>query len=174
MAHIHTDPGQHDFTASAYIVRTDLPEPAVLMHNHRLLRQWLQFGGHIELHEDPWEAVKHEVKEESGYDLRQLKLLQPDIRQPELTKAKCHPWPANIATFQFGDLDHYHTDMAYAFTTAEDPAHKVGDDESQEFRTFTATQLKALGGDKIPENVREMALLILSDYSKNWKQVALD
>ena len=126
------------------------------------------------MHEDPWEAVKHEVKEESGYDLRQLKLLQPNINQPKMTNAKCHPWPANISTFRFGNLDHYHTDIAYAFTTAEDPAHEPDEGESQEFRTFTASQLKALGEDEIPDDVREIALIILKDYSINWKQVALD
>jgi len=173
MAHIHTDPGQHDFTASAYIVRTDLPEPAVLMHRHKLLHAWLQFGGHVELHEDPWQAVTHEVREESGYDLSQLKLLQPDIRQVESSDVTNHPWPVNLITLKFGELDHYHTDIAYAFTTNEGPAHKVGDGESTELRAFTRGELIGLKAGEIPENVRNAALLILEDYSKNWRQVAV-
>lgn len=174
MAHIHTDPGQHDFTASAYIVRTDLPEPAIVMHKHRILNQWLQFGGHVELHEDPWQTVKHEVEEESGYQLSQLKLLQPDIRQLKLKNAVSHPWPANISTFQFGDTDHYHTDIAYAFTTTEEPAGKASDGESQEFRVLTRDDLVALQDNETPENVRQLALAILEDYVLSWKQVSPD
>lgn len=37
MAHIHTKPGQHDLTASAYIIRDDGNEPVVLLHRHKKL-----------------------------------------------------------------------------------------------------------------------------------------
>jgi len=172
MAHIHTGPGQHDFTASAYIVRTDLPEPAIILHKHRILNQWMQFGGHVELHEDPWQALTHEIREESGYELSQLKLLQPDIRKAVPTDdVTHHPLPANIGTAKFGGIDHYHTDIAYAFTTGEDPAGKSGDGESSEFRTFTRDELAALTKDEIPPNVQQVALIILDDYVKNWKTV---
>lgn len=69
MPHIHTEPGQHDLTVSAYIVRMDLPEPAIILHKHRKLNKWLQFGGHVEPHENPWQAVQREIREESGYEL---------------------------------------------------------------------------------------------------------
>ena len=71
MPHIHTLPGEHDATASAYIVRTDLGEPAIMLHRHKKLDTMLQFGGHVELHENPLEAIAHELREESGYDFRQ-------------------------------------------------------------------------------------------------------
>jgi len=63
MAHIHTQPGQHDHTASAYIVRTDFDEPKIMLHLHRKIGKYLQFGGHVELHETPWQAVVHELRE---------------------------------------------------------------------------------------------------------------
>lgn len=53
MPHIHTEPGQHDHTASAYIVRLDEAEPALILHRHKILGQYLQFGGHVELDENP-------------------------------------------------------------------------------------------------------------------------
>ncbi len=53
MAHIHTQPGQHDHTASAYIFRVDFDEPKLVLHLHRKINKYLQFGGHIELHETP-------------------------------------------------------------------------------------------------------------------------
>ena len=66
MAHIHTQPGQHDHTASAYIIRTDLDTPRIMLHLHRKIGKYLQFGGHVELNETPWQAVVHELREESG------------------------------------------------------------------------------------------------------------
>ena len=35
MPHIHTEPGQHDHTASAYIFRTDFSEPKVMLQKLR-------------------------------------------------------------------------------------------------------------------------------------------
>lgn len=77
MAHIHTEPGQHDHTASGFIVRTDTPEPTLILHRHKKTGKYMQFGGHIELDETPWQAVRHELMEESGYDLSDLQILQP-------------------------------------------------------------------------------------------------
>ncbi len=59
MAHIHD---KIDFTVSVYIVRDN----AVLLHIHKKLGIWLPPGGHIELDEDPVEAVLREAQEEAG------------------------------------------------------------------------------------------------------------
>lgn len=173
MPHIHTDPGQHDLTACAYIVRMDLPEPALLLHRHRKLNKWLQFGGHVELDENLWQAVRREIREESGYEPAQLKLLQPDIPLIPLSRAVSHPWPVNINTHRFGALDHYHNDIAYAFTASQDPRHKEGDGESAMFRSFERDALAALTDGEIPANVRETGLMILDYYLKSWRQVDL-
>src|SRR3954466_7704978 len=63
MPHIHHEPGQHDFTTSAFIVRTDRSEPQAVLHEHRKIGKLLQFGGHIELTESPWQALLREVRE---------------------------------------------------------------------------------------------------------------
>jgi 8-oxo-dGTP pyrophosphatase MutT (NUDIX family) len=62
MAHIHE---KIDFTASVYIVN----DGAVLLHKHKKLGGWLPPGGHIELDEDPNEAARREVKEETGLEI---------------------------------------------------------------------------------------------------------
>lgn len=173
MSHIHTEPGQHDLTACAYIVRTDLPEPALLLHQHRTLNKWLQFGGHVELNENPWQAVLREIREESGYEPAQLKLLQPDIPLITLSGATSHPWPVSLNTHRFGTLDHYHNDIAYAFTASQSPKHKEIDGESATFGAFGRDALAALPDDEIPANVRETGLIILDNYLKNWRQVEL-
>mgnify|MGYP001683399595 FL=1 len=78
MPHIHNKPGQHDICVSGYIVKiTEGDEPRIILHKHRKLKMLLQFGGHVELDETPWQAVLREIAEESGYDKNQLKLLQP-------------------------------------------------------------------------------------------------
>lgn len=171
MPHIHTGPGQHDFTVSAYIVRVDGDEPKMLLNMHRKLHQWLHFGGHVELHENLWQALIHEVREESGYELSQLRLLQPDIRATKTDDGIIHPWPVSISTHQFTDMEHFHTDIGYAFTARQDPKHTVTDGESRQFRTFTASELRALRDAEIPANVRDRALIILEDYIKNWQQI---
>lgn len=171
MPHIHTQPGQHDTTASAYIVRLDGVEPALVMHRHKKLNQWLQFGGHVELDENPWGAVIHELAEESGYAMQQLKVLQPSMRLTKISDATLHPYPVVTLTCRFGDTSHYHTDIAYAFVTHESPAGTRGKGESAGIQTFTATELAAIPSKETPENVREVGLFILEDCLANWAGV---
>ncbi|HEV7454539.1 MAG TPA: NUDIX domain-containing protein [Candidatus Saccharimonadales bacterium] len=171
MLHIHTQPGQHDFTASAYIVRTDGDEPAVMLHQHRTLGKWLQFGGHVELDESPWQAVLREIGEEAGYDLQQLKVLQPHIRLEKIddTNAALSPQPAVVLTHGYADEDHYHNDIAFIFTAHQAPGRAVADDESHVFQMFTRAELLALPKDTIPGNVRDTALAALDIFLPDWQ-----
>jgi 8-oxo-dGTP pyrophosphatase MutT (NUDIX family) len=175
MPHIHTQPGQHDFTTSAYIIRLDLPEPAVILHKHKILKKWIQFGGHIELNETPWQAIAHEVLEESGYEMHQLRLLQPFTPALQLTDATLHPWPAATLTMRFSsDTEHFHTDIANAFTTTALPEHPLGAGESQEIRLFTRNEVAALPDDDIPANVRNLCLCIFDVYLGSWASIPAD
>jgi 8-oxo-dGTP pyrophosphatase MutT (NUDIX family) len=63
MAHIHE---LIDFVVNAFIVRND----KVLLISHKKLNKWLPIGGHIELNEDPEEALFREVREECGLDIK--------------------------------------------------------------------------------------------------------
>lgn len=174
MSHIHTEPGEHDLTASAYIIRVDLGEPAIFLHKHRVLKKWLQFGGHVEIKENPWQAIARELHEEVGYEMSQLTLLQPDLPAVEFTNAVVHPVPATTLTVQYGDLDHLHTDLAYAFTASEPPGQKIGKDESDVLRAFTVAELKNLSDDEIPTNVRELCIYLIETILKSWKPTPAD
>jgi len=65
MAHIHE---LIDFVVDIYIVYKD----KVLLIHHKELNKWLPIGGHIELNEDPEQALFREVKEECGLEIEIL------------------------------------------------------------------------------------------------------
>lgn len=172
MAHIHTQPGQHDHTASAYIVRTDFDEPKIMLHLHRKIGKYLQFGGHVELHETPWQAVVHELREESGYDIDQLRILQPPARIKNLSDAVIHPHPAAHSTHPFGGgTDHFHTDIGYAVITNQPPRHAPEDGESTTIRLLTRAELAATNDNEVPDNVKQIGLFILDHCLSHWEAI---
>jgi 8-oxo-dGTP pyrophosphatase MutT (NUDIX family) len=173
MPHIHTGPGQHDITASAFIVRLDTPEPTIMLHLHKLLGKYLQFGGHVELHETPWQAVTHELREESGYDIDQLEIYQPKNRLVQLSGAVVHPIPSVFLTVRFKpDMDHYHTDIEYAVVANEAPRNQVAEGESSIIRLYTRNEIALLSNEDIFEDVREICLYILDTIVNTHERVA--
>ena len=62
MAHIHE---LVDFVVNVFIVYED----KVLLINHKKLNMWLSIGGHIELNENPEQALLREIKEECGLEV---------------------------------------------------------------------------------------------------------
>lgn len=174
MPHIHTEPGQHDHTASAFIIRTDTPEPVILFHMHKKLHKLLQPGGHVELNETPWQAVLHEIQEETGYELSQLDILQPQLRLKSLSGVTIHPIPLNQNTHLFKDgIDHFHTDITYAFISHQKPAGLPGEHESNDLRWLTAVQLRALDTSEVGESSRDIALYALENILDRWEVVRL-
>ncbi|KKW08407.1 MAG: NUDIX hydrolase [Parcubacteria group bacterium GW2011_GWA1_49_26] len=65
MSHIHE---LIDWTVVAYVVHGE----KVLMVYHRELQKWLPLGGHIELNEDPDEALMREVTVEGDTSERKF------------------------------------------------------------------------------------------------------
>ena len=172
MPHIHTEPGQHDLTVSAFIVRTDTPEPAIMLHEHKKLGRFMQFGGHVELHETPWQAIIHELREESGYDLSQLDILQPRLRMKSMKGAVMHPVPIACNTHLFKQgMDHFHTDIEYAFIAKKAPLHAVLQGESDHIRLFTEKDLETMDNSQTFENIREIALFVLREILIDWERV---
>lgn len=170
MPHIHTEPGQHDLTASAFIVHVQhdsstnsgfTEEPKILMHMHKKMGKLLQPGGHVELDESPWQAIKHEVLEESGYDFDQLHVLQPFptvvLSNPDYT---AHPYPIMVNTHKAAE-GHYHTDLSFLFITSEMPNHNPGEGESTDLRWLIASELAALNNDEVASGSREIGLRAL-------------
>lgn len=177
MPHIHTSPNQHDHTATGYIIRTDTPEPLALLHMHKKLGVLLPIGGHIELHETPWQAMAHELVEESGYTLDQLQILQPPHVLSRLTSVAMHPYPLVLNTHaitndRFITGEHFHSDIAYGFTTAQDPVQAIGEGESADVRWLSAADLQKLPETIIRPNTKEVYTFMLETALKKWHQVS--
>lgn len=142
-----------------------------MLHRHRKLNAWLQFGGHVEHTENPWQAITHELREESGYDISQLAVLQPPHRIKKMSGVVLLPLPIAVLSHKFPGLDHYHNDYGIGFVANEPPAHQPHEGESSDIKCFTLTQLQALSDDQIPSNVRETAEFILTQGLAHWEQM---
>ena len=167
MAHIHTGPGEHDLTVSAFIVRTTAGVRRLLLHRHKTLGVIIQPGGHVELTENPWQAIAHELMEETGYDLGQLWVLQPAQRLMREESALVHPQPVSVRTFNFaGESSHFHIDLSWAFVASEDPRGSPGEGESEELLWVSAQELAELKNTY--EDVRETGLYVLNALMNEW------
>lgn len=158
MPHIHTEPGQHDASVTAFIVRLDLDEPRLLLMPHKKLASLLPPGGHVELDETPWGALAHELKEETGYTFDDLDVVQPKTRLKNLSQITLHPQPI-LSNSHYIPHEHYHTDLDYLFIANGDPKTKPHEGEVQELRWVTQSEVNALRDDEIMSNIRE-----ISDY----------
>ena len=170
MPHIHTEPGQHDHTISIYLIRIDFDEPKVLLHFHHKMKAFAQFGGHIELDETPWQAAIHELKEESGYSIDQLQLLQPAKRLQAIAWATVHPVPVAHATMGYPSYGgHFHTDTVYAFTANKEPENTPEDGESTDLRLFNRDEIASSA--EIDTITRDISLYILDEIIKDWQPI---
>ena len=120
------------FTSTGFLVR----DGKVLLVNHRKLRMWLPFGGHIEPNEDPVEALHREAREETGFDI-EIVAERPEIRQRWL-----HVLPAP-ETILLEDIEpgHVHIDLIY-FVRPVGGAQRLAESEHSEIRWFDRQALK--------------------------------
>jgi 8-oxo-dGTP diphosphatase len=140
---------------------------------HRKLDKLLTIGGHIELNETPWQAIKHELEEESGYKLAQLTLLQPKQRIKTLSDATLHPYPVAINTHNITD-SHMHTDISYAFVTEQEPLGDIGLGESRDLRWLTQAEMNDLSKLEIYGNTKETYNFLLDECLSSWEHVPTD
>lgn len=140
MPHIHTQPDQHDMTVSAYIVRQIDNVWHCMVHFHKKLDVYMQVGGHMELNETPWQALAHELEEESGYTLDELQLVQPSKNAVQTKGNITHPVPFSMNTHNVGN-QHYHSDLCYGFVAENLPENETADGESDNMQWLTLSEL---------------------------------
>ena len=140
MAHIHE---MIDFTTSAFVLHPT--EKKLLLLKHRKIGKWLQPGGHIELDENPWEALKHELLEETGLALNKCELLL-QTSQPNARGSEVLPLPFHINQHPFNEK-HQHIDLCYLLrantqTLTEKP------DGADAIKWLSRTEIKKLNTDQ--------------------------
>jgi 8-oxo-dGTP pyrophosphatase MutT (NUDIX family) len=141
--HIHDEDGQYDFTVSGYIVHDN----RTLLIRHKKLPIWGPASGHIELHQNPIEALYMEIREEAGIQREDLELIETHAesksfrRETSIGKASQYiPIPFDIDEHQYGDLPHNHVDFGYILTSTTDVVIPE-QGESQEYKWFSADEL---------------------------------
>jgi 8-oxo-dGTP pyrophosphatase MutT (NUDIX family) len=120
------------FTGSALVLSSDRRQ--TLLHHHRKLDRWLQFGGHCDGESDVLAVAVREAQEESGIDSMGVWRSQPfdlDI----------HKIPAR------GDEpEHFHYDLRYVLIAPADASFRKSA-ESKELRWFTPDEMETLAVD---------------------------
>ncbi len=121
MSHIHE---LYDFVVSVFIVHRD----KVLLIYHKRYNEWLPIGGHIELNEDPEEALYREIREECGLKVRML-AETPDIKHRGV---KPLPTPSYVDAHR---IDDHHKHIAFVYFGLSSTDHvKLHTREHREFR----------------------------------------
>jgi len=120
------------FTGSALVVSAD--GSRTLLHHHRKLDRWLQFGGHCDGDENIVRVAQREALEESG--IEGLILASPRPFDLDI-----HPIPARPT-----EPAHEHFDVRYVLIAPEN-ATFVTSEESHELRWFTPDETLPLNLD---------------------------
>ncbi len=117
------------FTGSALVVNAD--GSRALLHHHRKLDRWLQFGGHCDGDEDVLRVARREAFEESGI--------------PGLVVASDRPFDLDIHEIpaRSNEPAHWHYDLRYVLIAPQDAVHSLSA-ESKELRWFTADEMARL------------------------------
>lgn len=135
-----------DFTVVAYVVHDN----KVLLIFHRALQKWLPLGGHIELDENPEQALFREVKEESGLDIEVL--AEKPANEFSGRTFLYAPSFLDIHDIEGG---HRHIGMTY-FVRAKTENVSLAEKEHEDIRWFTEDDL-ADPKFKVPEDVQFIA-----------------
>jgi len=131
--HRDTLPGH--VTASAFVVTPRLD--TLLLHHHRKLDRWLQFGGHDEGERHPAKTVLREVAEESG--LQQFDFLGA----PTFFDLDVHPIPAHGAM-----PEHLHLDVRFLMVASAEQELNPGTGESELLRWFPLEEAEEKLGEE--------------------------
>lgn len=137
---------------------------------HRKLGVLMQIGGHIEIDETPWQAVAHELTEESGYTAADLDVLQPS-RARQVRGAVVHPVPCLVNTHTAGPAPHYHSDLCYVFVAQDAPSQAPSDGESSDMRWMTIDEMKSHTKDKVLVDVIDIYTVILEDFADTYLRI---
>ena len=143
MAHIHE---LYDFTVSFFILHPT--DQKICLHFHRKLGFWNQLGGHIELNEQPIEALERELVEEAGLHPEMYAILETTTG-PKPRNASVIPAPFSVVIYDYGkESNHKHIDMPYIIK-AKTGTLAPAEGESAQIDWFTLEQMTAMHDEGI-------------------------
>lgn len=128
MPHIHD---KYDFVVTVFIVHDN----KVLLVHHPRYGKWIPMGGHIELDEDPEEALFREIEEETGLTVKILSD-KPSLQSPG-TKFILKP---NYIDVHEANLSHRHIALIYFALATNNKA--IISDEHNQLKWFSRAELK--------------------------------
>jgi len=122
-------------TGSAIVLSPDREK--ILLIDHKLMKMWLQPGGHWDPEEpDPWTAAKREAVEETAVELAEQLVPYGDAHMP--LQIETHPIPARPDK---NEPEHYHHDFRYAFIAkSEELSHQEHEVAAAGWFTFDAPE----------------------------------
>ena len=153
MAHVHE---KIDFTVAVMIVYKD----KVLLRMHDKYHTWLTPGGHIELDEDPIQAVIREAKEESGLGITlwsgNKKLEMDNERGLELI-------PPVGLNRHHASPEHEHVNFMYLATTDNDTLAPAEGEQQDGLKWCTKKDLEEMD---LKEDIKFYANLALETLGR--------
>jgi len=141
MSHLHE---LFDFVVSAFIIYQD----KVLLIHHKQLNSWLPVGGHIELDEDPQQALFREVQEESGLSPENLIVLS-DKLDFNSSRTKFLFTPNHLDVHQINP-QHKHIGLIY-FLTSNTSQIQLAQKEHHDIKWFSNHELSSSKYQVFPE-----------------------
>lgn len=154
MPHIHE---KIDFTAQAFVVHKN----RVLLHKHSKYDVWIGVGGHIELDENPNQAVIREVKEEVGLD---IELIPPSYFKPLKIDGYEELIPPYFMNIHRISENHWHIGMEYFGISKTDEV--IPEHPGYVFKWLTKEEVerKAL---PFADKIQEYAIAAIETASQN-------
>ena len=131
MPHIHKF---IDFTVGAFIIHKN----KVLLVYHKKHKKWLAIGGHIELNEDPEEALYREIKEESGLGKSNITVLAKKQKINDLEIKTI--FTPNFVDIHKISITHRHLEFRY-FLKTKGGKIKLAKREHDHIKWFTEVEL---------------------------------
>jgi len=150
MAHIHE---KIDFTVAVMIVYKN----KVLLRMHDKYKGWFTPGGHIELNEDPVEAVVREAKEEAGLDIK----LWSGNKKLDMYPNELIP-PIGLNR-HFTTPEHEHINFMYMATCDTDTLNPANGEQQDGMKWCTKDDLQAMDLRKDIKFYAELALDTLGE-----------
>lgn len=143
-----------DFVATAYIVHGG----RILLVDHKKVGLWLPVGGHIELDEDPDEAMAREISEECGLEVEIVS------EKPEFAGAgKPLFRPRFMDIHKYGDgSPHQHINLVY-FAKAQSDKCVLQEGEHNDIKWFSKDDLQ--NEERVGNDVKYYGSIAIDELS---------